>query len=182
MTSASSTKPQVERWAGAGLCEVADPLPGRPSQLAENQDGWRGGSRPESPSVLGGPAPPGRGVAASCWFIPETKAGLEAAPGILCASRRGETGRVLPGEGLGEGEAPPGHTWLPFCKAEGPSGLRAALSSSLESQLTGSLRACDGEGAGRSWTSLGALFPGHPQGPQTPPCDHRRRGHKQAPR
>ena len=116
MTSASSTKPQVERWAGAGLCEVADPLPGRPSQLAENQDGWRGGSRPESPSVLGGAAPPGRGVAASCWFIPETKAGLEAAPGILCASRRGETGRVLPGEGLGEGEAPPGHTWLPFCK------------------------------------------------------------------
>ena len=48
-----------------GLCEVADPLPGRPSQLAENQDGWRGGSRSESPSVLGGAAPP-----AGAWLRP----------------------------------------------------------------------------------------------------------------
>ena len=29
----------AERWAGVGLCEVADPLPGHPSQLAENRDG-----------------------------------------------------------------------------------------------------------------------------------------------
>ena len=64
--------------------------------------------------MLGGAAPPGPGVASPCWFLTGEN-WPEAAPGLPCASRSHQTGCVLNGEGLCEGETPPRRPGTPDC-------------------------------------------------------------------
>ena len=122
------------------------------------------------PEVLGGAAPPGPGVASPCWFLTGENR-PEAAPGLPCASRSHQTGCVLNGEGLCEGETPPRRPGTPDCpsvKLRGRPGcgrLRPPHEVTADGGLSGPVM-------GRELEDLGPASGHRPPGTHRAPKHH----------